>query len=279
MSKMPINDFQMYVEDRGESDQREAVIFFNGSLSSANSWYPMLDLFEREKVRVVLHDYRGQRLSDFDDAPITYAQHADDANVMLEKLGIERVHIVGTSYGTVSAQRFAIDYPEKVVSMTLIEAFSEMDVNTENWVIRFVDWLKQAVDDESARARVYQNMLPLFFSPEFAAANREALEARAADFAQLPASFFQGIVRIYENQLANTPITSELHKIKVPTMVIWSEMDVLTPWALTQVIKENIPHAEVVKIPNTGHVAIAESPKLLESLMYGFIKQNWEGKQ
>ncbi len=100
------------------------------------------------------------------------------------------------------------------------------------------------------------------------------LEGRASDFAQLPASFFQGFVRIYENQLANTPITDELHKIKVPTMLIWGEMDVLTPWALTEVIKKNIPHAHVIKLPDTGHVAIAEKPQLLEAIMYGFIQQN-----
>jgi 3-oxoadipate enol-lactonase len=269
-----INGFQMYFEDRGATDQRDAVLFCNGSLSSAPTWHPMINLFEKTGMRVLLHDYRGQRLSEANDAPITYRQHVEDALALMDQRGIERVHLVGTSYGTVTAQLFASTAPERVLSLSLIEAFSEMDANTEMWVRSFVHWARAALDNASARAEFYVNILPLFFSPAFAKKNKALLEGRAADFAKLPDHFFKGVVRIYENQLANTPITQELHRITCPTQVIWSKFDVLTPWPLTEIILRHIPQAECVVLPSAGHVAISEKPRLLESILFGFIAQN-----
>lgn len=274
MPMISINGFQMYFEDRGATDQGDAVLFCNGSLSSAPNWYPMLGLFERSGMRVLLHDYRGQRLSEADDAPITYRQHVEDALALMDQRGIERVHLVGTSYGTVTAQLFASTAPERVLSLSLIEAFSEMDANTEMWVRNFVRWAQEALDDSSAKAEFYINILPLFFSPAFAARHKAMLDDRIVDFAKLPARYFKGVVRIYENQLANTPITQELHRITCPTQVIWSKFDVLTPWPLTEIILRHIPQAECIVLPSAGHVAISEKPRLLESILFGFIAQN-----
>lgn len=269
-----INGFQMYFEDRGPTDQRDAVLFCNGSLSSAPTWHPMLNLLEKAGVRVLLHDYRGQRLSEADDAPITYRQHVEDALALMNQRGIERVHLVGTSYGSVTAQLFASTVPEKVLSLSLIEAFSEMDANTEMWVRSFVQWARDALGDASAKAKFYINILPLFFSPSFAANNKAMLESRTVDFAKLPDKFFRGVVRIFENQLANTPITRELNRVVCPTQVIWSKFDVLTPWSLTEIILRHIPQAECIVLPSAGHVAISEKPRLLESILFGFISQN-----
>jgi 3-oxoadipate enol-lactonase len=264
----------IYFEDCFAAAQRDAVLFFNGSLSSSASWHPMRRAFEEVGVRVVLHDYRGQGRSEADESPLSFRRHVEDALTLLDELGIERVHVIGTSYGSIAAQLFAAEHPTRTLSLALIEGLSEMDANTRYWVQNFVEWAREALQGPAAKARFYWNILPLFFSPDYAGRNSAVLTQRAEAFSGMPDAYFRGVIRIFENQLANLPITSELTRIACPTCVVWSELDVLTPRPLTDVIVRSIPQAEVVVLPGTGHVAIAERPGQLGAILSGFVRQH-----
>jgi pimeloyl-ACP methyl ester carboxylesterase len=73
--------------------------------------------------RYRLISYRQRRITrDAPDAtPVSFAQHAADAAELLDQLGIRRVHVVGHSSGAAIALQMAVDHPDRVGSLALLE--------------------------------------------------------------------------------------------------------------------------------------------------------------
>ena len=92
----------------------------------------------REILRILCHDLRGQTLSDKPSGDYSFEQHAADLAALLDGLGISKAHIVGTSYGSEVAMAFAIAYPERCESLSVIDGVSELDpllrAAAESWM-------------------------------------------------------------------------------------------------------------------------------------------------
>ena len=71
----------------------------------------------------VYFDKRGIGMSDRWDEVPTLAQRNEDILAVMDTVGWDRAHILGTSEGAVMGQLFAVDYPERVESLTLINTF------------------------------------------------------------------------------------------------------------------------------------------------------------
>ncbi|HQC41723.1 MAG TPA: alpha/beta hydrolase, partial [Petrotogaceae bacterium] len=127
MSYKEINGIKFFYELRGNTESTETVAFFNGVMASADSWKNQVHLFEKMGYKILLHDFKGQLRSDKPKGPYTFSQHAHEAKLLMESLGIEKVHIVGTSYGGEVALRFALDFPQAVKTISVIDSVSELD--------------------------------------------------------------------------------------------------------------------------------------------------------
>jgi pimeloyl-ACP methyl ester carboxylesterase len=88
----------------------------------ADSFFP----FVSEKVlsddyRLIRYRQRRLDASAPSPVPVSFAEHAADAVALLDHLGLGRVHVVGHSTGAVIALQLAVDHPEAVHSLTLME--------------------------------------------------------------------------------------------------------------------------------------------------------------
>ena len=90
------------------------------------SWTPQLVLFKK-RYQCIMHDFRGQLLSDKPDEPYSMEQHADDFLKLLDHLKIEKCHIIGTSYGGEVGLVFAYKYPHRVNSLAVIASVSYVE--------------------------------------------------------------------------------------------------------------------------------------------------------
>jgi pimeloyl-ACP methyl ester carboxylesterase len=95
------------------------VLFLNGPDSQASHWAYQRRALE-SRYRVITFDNRG---IGYGDSPVEsvhrIAQMADNAVVLLDHLGIERAHVVGSSMGSLVAQEMALRHSERVRSLTL----------------------------------------------------------------------------------------------------------------------------------------------------------------
>ena len=118
-----INGFQMYHDERGDGD---ALAYIHGGFpslaihlraSAGAKWGWELD-FARS-YRFILHHRRGCWLSERTDSGYDIETQAADLAKLLDHLGTERAHIVGTSAGGPIAIAFAAMYPQRTKSLVL----------------------------------------------------------------------------------------------------------------------------------------------------------------
>jgi pimeloyl-ACP methyl ester carboxylesterase len=99
----------------------EPVLLIHGALI-AEAYAPLCAEPALNRYRLVRLHRRGYAGSSPARAPFSLADQADDCRALLRHLGIERAHVVGHSSGAVIALRLALDAPEVVHSLVLLEA-------------------------------------------------------------------------------------------------------------------------------------------------------------
>lgn len=103
----------------------EPVVFVHGNVSSATFWEETM-LALPPRFRSIAPDLRGYGESERRpvDATRGLRDFSDDLQALVETLGLERFHLVGHSMGGGIAMQYAIDHPERILSLTLIDPLS-----------------------------------------------------------------------------------------------------------------------------------------------------------
>jgi pimeloyl-ACP methyl ester carboxylesterase len=98
----------------------EAVLFIHGSIV-ADAFKLLLSQPALEGYRLVTYHRRGFAGSTHAVLPVSIPQQAADARALLDALGVQQAHVVGHSYGGMIALQMALDAPQRVHSLALLE--------------------------------------------------------------------------------------------------------------------------------------------------------------
>ena len=269
MAYFETNGVQLYYEVHGDPNGRETIAFLNGVMASVTSWALLYPVFERAGFRVILHDFKGQLQSSKPEGPYTFAQHCAEAKALFEHLGVEKLHLVGTSYGGEVAMKFAALYPEMTRSISVIDSVSELDPVCKGFV---VGW--KVLCDTGDGEAFFWGMAPSIYGPDFIRDNMEMLSGRAKAIKDNPNGYLEGQKILYDTFAQDVYMTGELSKIECPALILCGEQDILKPPRFSRIMADNIKDSEFVTIPGCGHVAIFEKPKELESTIFGFVMKH-----
>jgi 3-oxoadipate enol-lactonase len=238
-------------------------------MASTNSWGYQVPVFAKAGFKILLHDFRGQLKSEKPEGPYSFALHAADTKALMEELGIKKAYIIGTSYGGEVALRFALDYPESVKSLSIIDSVSELD---ETLKLLVKGWINLAKEQNGEK--FFWGMAPTIYHNNFIKGNYEMLSQRAEGMTKVSKDYFEGQVWLYETFLQDVYMTEELGKIKCPTLIICGENDILKPAKFSEIMAEHIPNTEYALIPDCAHVTIFEKPDILNTMLLGFVMKN-----
>jgi len=106
-----------------EDSIRGTVLLFMGISNDALGWpQSFLENLLQEGYQVIRYDYRSTGLSDWvenwEKTPFTLNDLALDATIILDTLKVKKAHLVGISLGGMVAQDFAINFPERTLTLT-----------------------------------------------------------------------------------------------------------------------------------------------------------------
>lgn len=266
MPKVRVNEIELYYEVKGDLDSKKTIVFLNGVMASVSSWAFQVKALEKLGFKIVLHDFRGQLLSDKPKGPYTFMQHAKDVIGLLDALGIQAAHLIGTSYGGEVGMYCAVHYKERVSSLSIINSVSETDE-----VLRYFvnSWHHLAKAKQGKD--FFFSMLPSIYHSEYIKSNQELILKRAEAMNQIDPSYFDGQMYLYETFTTDLDITDRLQEITCPVLVVCGEEDILKPRKFSDIIATKIKHAEYALIPNCAHVTIFEKPDMLNSMLIGFL--------
>lgn len=119
-------DTRIWFESIGQSGMgKGAILLFMGISNDALGWpQGFIDSLVDSGYQVIRFDYRGTGMSDWIKGwkknPYDLSDLAGDAVATLDALGIKRAHLLGLSLGGMVAQEFAINYPERTLTLTSI---------------------------------------------------------------------------------------------------------------------------------------------------------------
>lgn len=260
MAKLQANGIQFYYEVHGP-ENGDWLVLSNGVLMSTTSWAYQIPELARH-YRLLLYDCRGMWESDHPPGPYSMEGHADDLASIMDGLEIPDAHIGGISYGAEISMLFALRYPNRVRSLILSSAVSELDPQlagmTESWIA-------------AARTRdpemFFQVSYPVNFSASWIGHNRETLEAARQRYRTLD------MVALLELLLSfrNLNITDRLGEISAPALVIVGEEDILKPRRNSEIIARKIPEADLAIVPHAGHAVLWEQWRVFNALILGFL--------
>lgn len=261
MAKIRVNDINLYYELHGPEDSPFLVLNNGVIMNAATSWAFQTRTLSKH-YQLLQYDCRGQGQSDHPKGPYSMELHADDLAGLLEALGIEKAHIAGISYGGEVAQAFALQYPQKTISLILADTVSEVRSELRYIIEGWIDALR------SGNASVFFNAtVPWNFSPEFVRANPELMADAQKRYALLD---FRAVTYLCECFI-QVDFTSQLSKIKIPTCIIAGEKDLLKGMEYAQILKREIPSAELHILSGAGHATCWERAAEFNTVILGFL--------
>lgn len=262
---MPILDIdgcKLNYELDGEGSN---IVFINGLTMDTDGWALQVPYFSK-RYRVLRYDCRGQGKSDKPDMVYTPEIQAEDLKKILDILDIERTHIVGLSYGGMIAQHFAVNYPQRVGAIVLVDTCSYigplLELTIKLWI--------EATEVGGSELR-YDVMLPFLFSECFVKENLEKiLSLKEASVRTNPPL---AVINLARGCLTHN-IHDRISNIISPTLIVAGEEDILIPLRYSRLLNEKIKDSELLVIKKCGHVPPIEKPEEFNSSVMSFFKSH-----
>ncbi len=249
-----------------------ALVLLHGLGSSLDAWRLNLDPLG-ESFRVVAPDllYFGKSAKPA-SAP-THAAFSAFVTAFMDALGIARATLVGNSMGGAVATRTALDAPERVERLILVDP--------AGFGRGLAWWLRlRTLIDLRSRGRPSPFMLRLglkqtFYNPD--CVPPDLIDAMV-ELNQEPGAFeaYRRVLRIgvdwrglKDTMLAQ--VRDEAHRIRIPTLLVWGKQDRVVPLAQMQVAQEKIPHAQTFVFDACGHAPQIEHAAEFNALTRDFV--------
>ncbi len=182
----------------------------------------------------------------------TLADMAADGMALLDRLGIERAHIVGASMGGMIAQHIAARYPERVLSLTSIMSTTgnRRLPRARKEAMQVLANRPMGGDPEDMIAYSVR-AARVIGSPGYHAEEARLQRRVRADYER---GFYpQGVARQMAAIVADGDRRAMLKDVKAPTLVIHGEDDPLVPLAGGRDTAASIAGARLMTIPGMGH--------------------------
>lgn len=213
---------------------RDVVLALHGNGGSHGTFAKVIDRLHTAGLTVVAFDSRAQGQSTRGTLPLTYELMAEDALCVLDKLQVQRAHVVGYSDGGIEALLLARDHAERICSIVASGAnlTPEGVIDDPAW-----DTPGSAVANKAWASYMESAAFPPHIDPSL---------LPSADDTRLSGELLQ--LMLDEPHIE----ASSLESISCPTCVMVGEHDCIT-LEETHAIADHIPGARLVTIPCVGH--------------------------
>lgn len=267
----------------GDKDEQIPLLLLHGGPGALHDYLENLQALATETRRVIFYDQLGCGRSDQPDEPERWRipRFVDEVGIVRRALGLERVHILGQSWGGMLAIEYTLTQPEGLVSLILSNTLSSMPL----WIAeanRLRAELPPEVQETLTRheeagttdSEEYEQAMTVFY-------DRHVLRIQPMpDFVQRS---FSGMGQVYHTMngpsefhvigvIKDWDRTDRLGEIHVPTLIISGRYDESTP-TINEVLQRGIPGSEWVVLENSSHLAHVEEPELYMQTVRNFLSR------
>lgn len=225
---------------------------FGGDKDNWSFYAPYL----KHDYRLIFPDLPGFGENDRSFAPDhSIGAQAARLRDFLDALGVDKCHLGGNSMGGAIALRFAIDFPERLHSLTLF--------NNAGVIGTEASALQQLVEQGESPlvprtiADIDRLMAFVAYKPRYIPAQfKRLMFNEMKPHEKLLEKIFNQIV----DDALHRPLNDRLKEVSVPTQIIWGRHDKLIDVTCAMVQHQGIAQSELVIFEDVGHVPMIEKP-------------------
>ena len=253
-----VDGMKVHLRDEGPRDDPNPIVLLHGTSSSLHTWDGWAQALQA-KHRVIRVDLPGFGLTGpTPDGNYQMPVYSHFVASLMDTLQVQHAVLAGNSLGGYVAWKTAVDYPDRVSKLILVDAagyattaasvpigFKLAQIPILSGLMANI--LPRRVIESSLRnvygdpSKITTELIDRYYELALRTGNRKSLAAR---FSQNKAGEFE----------------AQILQIKQPTLVIWGGLDRLIPPENAEKFRRDIANSQVVMFDNLGHVGHEEDP-------------------
>lgn len=268
-----------------EKQGKHPLLCLHGGGVSHDYLTPLSDLADAGR-RVIFYDQLGSGKSDHPDNPDmwTVELYVEEVDVVRDALGLDRVHVLGQSWGGMLAMEYALTKPSGLVSLVLADSLADM-----SQFVSEVNRLRAQLPQEIQETLSKHEAEGTTDDPAYEEATMEFYRRHVCRLDEWP----EVLNRAFEYgmkypQVHNTmwgpngfnvtgtlkdwSVVDRLGEIDVATLILSGRYDISTP-AINETIHKGIKGSEWVIFENSAHMPHLEEPEKYLSVLNDFLKR------
>jgi len=282
---LPSQGYNVWYRIVGDDDGATPLLVLHGGPGAAHDYLDSLEDMATTGRRVVFYDQLGCGLSDRPDDPAlwTIDFFVREVDTVRQALGLDKIHLLGQSWGGMLAMAYMLTKPEGVVSLTIASSPSSVPA----WMVelaRLRDDLPPTVQATLLRyeeagttdSPVYEEASLAFYRRHLCRLDpwpHGLIRSMGPQMGQQVYLTMNGPSEFHViGSLRDFDLHDRLHEITTPTLVTGGRFDEVTP-AITAAVHEAIPGSEYVVFEHSSHTAHLEERALYMSVLGDFLSK------
>lgn len=224
-----------------DSKDKIPLIMLHGLLGRPDNWQPVIPFLPKNSHPIIIHlplFDEDMNLKNVDDV-LDYLQQ------YLEKSGLDRVVVMGNSFGGHLAALLSLRLPQKVSAIVLTASggLAERGFARVPGTRPQKEWIREKAAE-------------IFYSPSHVT-DEVVDDVMGIILDRKKARTLLSLAKSVKRE----NIKERLNNIHCPTLLVWGKQDKITPPEVAEEFHAQIPHSELVWIDKCGHAPMMEHPK------------------
>ena len=253
-----LQGMQVHLRDEGPRTDLQPIVLLHGTSASLHTWDGWTDALKGQR-RVIRMDLPGFGLTGpMPDGDYRLTRYVDFVIALLDQLGVQQAVLAGNSFGGNVAWKIAVDHPQRVRKLVLVDAAgypfdpASMPVGFK---IAQVSVLRPVMAHTLPRSMIESSVRTVYgdaskVTPELVERYYE-LALRSGNRAALVELFRQSRLGEFAIQIP---------QVRQPTLILWGGQDRLIPPGNARQFHRDIPASRLVMFDALGHVPHEEDP-------------------
>ncbi|KEO83203.1 alpha/beta fold hydrolase [Tumebacillus flagellatus] len=234
------------------------LILIHGMGLSHQMWIGQTPVFARHYT-VIAYDKRGHGGSGVSKGTVTIQRYSEDLNALFETLGLEKAVLVAYSSGTLIAEQFTLDHPDKVAGLCLISSFAKVKGAYLSLKTMFARWLMLTNFHK-------------FAAYDVAASNAENIVQRGFFYRVAKRANIDENLKLLDASEQYLDTRDIAQKITCPVLLVHGSKDRSTELYARE-FTERLPHARIAVIEGVNHACATRAPRTFNHLLQEWLEE------
>lgn len=234
--------------------QGQPILILHGWGGASDSWTQVQKILANQGHRVIVPDLPGFGKSDLPQVPWSLDEYLNWFSNFVQNLNFNHFFLLGHSFGGRIAIKFSAKYPEKILGLILSSAAGIKHKKTLWQLFLF------------ALARMGRR-LPFLSGYSLFRKTFYRFIVRKKDYFEA-----KGVMKETFKKIIEEDLTPYLSQISLSTLILWSQIDKMTPLSDAYLMKEKIKNSRLEILEKRGHSLHLKNPELLCQKILSFSK-------